>query len=198
MRSGAGAGAGAGEAGARADVAQASAAATSSDSAHRRGSNTTTSPRYVRHASEHKKSDHAHAPVSVTPSRGFFLSVRSPIPANGNDPAAPRRWLRDQQAVVPGNSGEAERDTNDFIGLRLLAHPEDRGYSAALKEVPMKKLLTTLMLTAFMASGTAAMAGAAAEKDTKAGKDKPAAKEEKSAPAPKADDKAAGDKKEKK
>jgi hypothetical protein len=68
----------------------------------------------------------------------------------------------------------------------------------------MKKLLTTLMLTAFMVSGTAAIAVAAgAEKDTKATKDESAAKDKKAAPAPKAGDskegdKAAGDKKEKK
>jgi len=64
----------------------------------------------------------------------------------------------------------------------------------------MKKLLTTLMLSAFMVSGTAAIVAAA---------DKPAAKEDKAA-APKAEkdtksakdskdtEKAAGDKKEKK
>ena len=61
------------------------------------------------------------------------------------------------------------------------------------KEAPMKKLIMTLTVLAFM-SGSAAMAAApaAGEKDTKAAKDKPA-KEEKSAPAPK-DDKAGADK----
>jgi Ni/Co efflux regulator RcnB len=64
----------------------------------------------------------------------------------------------------------------------------------------MKKLLTTLMLTAFVVSGSAAIAMAAgAEKDTKAAKDESGAKDKKAAPAPKAEgDKAAGDKKEKK
>ena len=60
----------------------------------------------------------------------------------------------------------------------------------------MKKLLTTLMLTAFMVSGSAAIAVAAgAEKDTKAAKDESGAKDKKAAPAPKAEgEKAAGDK----
>jgi hypothetical protein len=59
----------------------------------------------------------------------------------------------------------------------------------------MKKFLMTLTAIAFMATGTAAFAGATAEKDTKAAKsaEKPA-KEEKSAPAPKAEEKPAGDK----
>jgi uncharacterized protein YxeA len=60
----------------------------------------------------------------------------------------------------------------------------------------MKKFLMTLIAVAFMASGTAVIAGTAtAEKDTKAAKsaDKPA-KEEKSAPAPKEGEKPAGEK----
>jgi hypothetical protein len=62
----------------------------------------------------------------------------------------------------------------------------------ANKEAPMKKLLMTLIAFAFMASGTAVMAGTAtAEKDTKAAKDKPADKAEKSAPAPKEGEKPA-------
>ena len=70
-----------------------------------------------------------------------------------------------------------------------------RGTDATLpanKEAPMKKLVMTLTVLAFL-SGSAMAAAPAAEKDTKAAKDtkdKPA-KEEKSAPAPK-DDKAAG------
>ncbi len=108
---------------------------------------------------------------------------------------APRRLLRAKASETADDTAYSQ--VISYVYDYLLIGGTD-GTLPRTKEVPMKKLLTTLMLTAFMASGTAAMAGAAAEKDTKAGKDKPAAKEEKSAPAPKADDKAAGDKKEKK
>jgi len=76
----------------------------------------------------------------------------------------------------------------------LVAQAGHRSYSAAHKEAPMKKILMTLCAFAFVLSTAGiSVAGAPAEKDTKAAKDKPA-KEEKSAPAPKADDKAAGEK----
>ena len=63
----------------------------------------------------------------------------------------------------------------------------------ANKEAPMKKLVMTLTVLAFMSGSAAFAAAPAAEKDTKAAKDTKPAKEEKAAPAPK-DDKAGADK----
>ena len=71
-----------------------------------------------------------------------------------------------------------------------------RGADATLppnKEAPMKKLVMTLTVLAFMSGSAMAAAPAAGEKDTKAAKDTKPAKEEKAAPAPK-DDKAGAEK----